>query len=136
LAIVRRLVKDFNVPVTIVGVPTAREGDGLALSSRNQRLSREERELAPTLYRALRAAESSIAAGVTDAARIRRDATARIPADPRLKLEYLEVVTADDFQPLQQVDGDVVVAGALWVGDTRLIDNIRCEGLPNPGRDA
>jgi pantoate--beta-alanine ligase len=136
LAIVRRLVKDFNVPVTIVGVPTAREGDGLALSSRNQRLSREERELAPTLYRALRAAESSIAAGVTDAARIRRDATARIPADPRLKLEYLEVVTADDFQPLQQVDGDVVVAGALWVGDTRLIDNFRCEGLPNPGRDA
>ena len=135
LAIVRRLVKDFNVPVAIVGVPTVREGDGLALSSRNQRLSPGERELAPALYRALRAAASLVAAGVTDAARIRRDAAALIPPDPGMRLEYLEIVTADDIQPVQQVDGDVVVAGALWVGDTRLIDNIRCEGPPNPGRD-
>jgi len=125
LAIVRRLVTDFNVPVAVVGVPTVREGDGLALSSRNQRLSPDEREAAPALYRALRAAEASIEAGVTDAATIRRDATARIPEDPRLRLEYLDIVDSDELQPVQQVRREVLVAGALWVGETRLIDNVR-----------
>jgi len=126
LAIVRRLVTDFNVPVAVVGVPTVRERDGLALSSRNQRLSPDEREAAPALYRALRAAEAAIAAGVTDAATIRRDATAQIPEDPRSRLEYLDIVDADEIQPVQQVTRDVLVAGALWIGGTRLIDNIRC----------
>jgi len=126
LAVVRRLVTDFNVPVNIVGVPTVREPDGLALSSRNLRLSAEERRLAPCLYAALRHVEARIAAGATEAREIVRDAATLIPADDRLRLEYLELVDPEDFQPVASVKGPVVAAGALWVGQTRLIDNIRC----------
>jgi len=126
LAIVRRLVFDFNLPVRIVGVPTVREADGLALSSRNQRLDAEERALAPALYRALHRVRGDIAAGVANVNELKRSGTAEIPADHRLKLEYLEIVDPDDFQPVQQVSGRVVAAGALWVGNTRLIDNLTC----------
>lgn len=126
LAVVRRLVTDFNVPVKIVGVPTVREPNGLAISSRNQRLDARERELALELYRALREAEAQIAGGATDAGEIVRDAKARIPADERLRLEYLELVDPDDFQPVARVTRSVIAAGALWVGGTRLIDNLRC----------
>lgn len=126
LAVVRRLVTDFNVPVEIVGVPTVREPDGLALSSRNLRLSADERRLAPSLYAALRHVEARIAAGATDAQEIVRDAAARIPSDNRLRLEYLELVDPAEFQPVATVTAPVVAAGALWVGQTRLIDNVRC----------
>ena len=126
LAVVRRLVTDFNVPVTIVPVPTVREADGLALSSRNLRLSVHERQLAPVLYKALQRAAARVAQGTVDAAEIERDAAAIIPADERLRLEYLQLVDPDDFQPVARVTGPVVAAGALWVGQTRLIDNIRC----------
>lgn len=128
LAIVRRLVTDLSVPVTIVGVPTVREDDGLALSSRNQRLSPDERALARVLYRALQAAAAAIEAGATDAPAIARDAARRIPEDPRLRLEYLAIVDPEEIQPVREVRGPVLVAGALWVGETRLIDNIRTEG--------
>ena len=126
LAVVRRLVTDFNVPVTIVPVPTVREADGLALSSRNLRLSVHERQLAPVLYKALQRAAARVEQGAVDAAEIERDAAAIIPADERLRLEYLQLVDPDDFQPVARVTGPVVAAGALWVGQTRLIDNIRC----------
>jgi pantoate--beta-alanine ligase len=126
LAIVRRLVADFNIPVEIVGVPTVRDADGLALSSRNQRLDACERALAPALYHALMTARDAVRAGETAAAEVKRLAAARVPADPRLRLEYLDVVDPDTMQPVDRVDGPVVVAGALWVGTTRLIDNVRC----------
>ena len=126
LAVVRRLITDFNVPVRLEAVPTVREPDGLALSSRNRRLDASERALAPTLYRALREAESRIASGTADAAAVTRAAAALIPRDDRLRLEYLEVVDERDFQPVERITGPVVVAGALWVGRTRLIDNVRC----------
>jgi pantoate--beta-alanine ligase len=125
LAVVRRLVTDFNVPVTIIGVPTVREHDGLALSSRNQRLTPAERRIAPALYAALSEAASSVVGGISEVEAIRRHAMARIPADEDLRLEYLEVVDPDDFQPVEQVTGPVVIAGAMWIGGTRLIDNIR-----------
>jgi len=126
LAVIRRLVADFNVPVRIVGVPTVREADGLALSSRNQRLDPAERGLAPALYRALLQVKDGIAAGVTDAAELKRRGVEQIGGDERLRLEYLEIVDPDDFQPVERVTGPVVAAGALWVGATRLIDNVRC----------
>jgi pantoate--beta-alanine ligase len=126
LAVVRRLVTDFNVPVTIVPVPTVREPDGLALSSRNLRLSADERLLAPSLYKALQHAASRVDQGAVDAAEIERDAAALIPADQRLRLEYLQLVDPDLFQPVTTIAGPVVAAGALWVGQTRLIDNLRC----------
>ena len=133
LAVVRRLVTDFNVPVRIVGVSTVREPDGLALSSRNLRLTAEERKLAPCLYAALQRAAASIEEGAVHASEIARDAATLVPADERLRLEYLELVEPEDFQPVTRVTGPVIAAGALWVGNTRLIDNVRCEP---PGKSA
>jgi len=126
LAVVRRLVSDFNVATTIVGVPTVRESDGLALSSRNQRLDPDERQLAPALYHALQRVKSAIAAGVSNVSELKQLAASQIPPDPRLRLEYFEIVDSVDFQPVDAVTGPVVAAGALWVGTTRLIDNMRC----------
>lgn len=124
LAIVRRLVLDLNVPVQIVGVPTVREPDGLALSSRNTLLSPPERRSAIALYHALQKADRQIASGATDPGRVRAAAAAEIPSDAALKLEYLEIVDPDDMQPVTRITGPVRVAGALWVGSTRLIDNL------------
>lgn len=124
LAIVRRLAADFNIPVHIVGVPTVREADGLAVSSRNARLSPEERPSATALYRALQVADRQIAGGATDAESVKRAAAATIPDEPALKLEYLEIVDPGDMQPVPHIAGPVRVAGALSVGSTRLIDNV------------
>jgi len=126
LAIIRRMVADLNVPVRIAPVPTVREADGLALSSRNQHLNAAERALAPALFRALTTARTAISGGAGEAAAVKRDAAATIPADERLRLEYLELVDPRTFQPVERVTGPVVAAGALWVGSTRLIDNVLC----------
>ena len=130
LAIVRRMVADLNVPVTIAGVPTVREADGLALSSRNQHLSAPERALAPRLFRALTAVRDAVAAGTTDPAKARRRAIEVIGSDAPLRLEYLDLVDPITFQPVERVAGPVVAAGALWVGSTRLIDNVLCTPPP------
>jgi pantoate--beta-alanine ligase len=127
LAVIRRLVEDVNLPVTIVGVPTVREADGLAMSSRNQRLSAGERTRAIALYRALREAERQISEGATDANAVTRAARAIVPNDAALRLEYLEIVEPAEMQPVTTIARPVVVAGAMWVGQTRLIDNIRVE---------
>jgi pantoate--beta-alanine ligase len=124
LAIIKRLVADFNVPVTIVEVPTVREADGLAMSSRNRLLSADERALAPSLYRALVEAKEQITRGRRRVDEIRSAAAARIPQDPRLRLEYLEIVDPATMQPVSEVTRLVRVAGAMWVGNTRLIDNL------------
>ena len=128
LAVIRRMVVDLNIPVDIVGVATAREGDGLALSSRNVRLSTEERSKAIALYRALREAERAIAGGERDARAVERLAAAVIPPDGSLRLEYLELVDPVELQRVDRIDGTVLVAGALWVGKTRLIDNLVVSG--------
>lgn len=126
LAVVRRVVADLNIPVEIVGVPIVREADGLALSSRNALLTSEERAIAISLYAALREAQMQIQKGVRETALIKEAARSRIPDDPRLRLEYLDVVNPDTIQPVELIAGEVLVAGALWVGSTRLIDNTRC----------
>jgi pantoate--beta-alanine ligase len=127
LAVIRAMVRDLNVPIRVEGVPTVRDADGLALSSRNQRLSAEERRLAPMLYAALRQAVDALSSGVRQTEPVRTRASALIPKDPRLRLEYLDVVDAVSFQPVSEVRGPVTIAGALWVGNTRLIDNVRWE---------
>jgi pantoate--beta-alanine ligase len=127
LSIVRRLVTDFNVPIEIVGVPTVREADGLAMSSRNRRLSPEDRASATALYRALSTARREIESGETDAAAVARKASEDIPQRDGLKIEYLEVVDPVDMQPVERITGPVLVAAALWVGGVRLIDNVRGE---------
>ena len=124
LAIIKRLVADFNLPITIVEVPTVREADGLAVSSRNRHLSDGERALAPSLYRALIDAREQIGRGIRQVDEIRAAASAQIPQDPRLRLEYLDIVDPATMQPVLEVTGPVRVAGAMWVGATRLIDNL------------
>jgi pantoate--beta-alanine ligase len=135
LAVIRRMVKDLNIPVEILGVPTVREPDGLALSSRNQHLSVAERAIAPRLYQTLCAAQQSIAAGETDAEAIQRAACARLAAQPGIRLEYLEIAAEEDLRPLKIVTGRVRIALAAWVGRTRLIDNVPASDPPCPHRE-
>jgi pantoate--beta-alanine ligase len=101
-----------------------REPDGLALSSRNRRLSAEERRLALALIGALEVAARAIAAGERDARVVKEAAVASIPLHPAVRLEYLEIVHPDDMQPVSRIAGPVRIAGAMWVGNTRLIDNL------------
>jgi pantoate--beta-alanine ligase len=118
------MVADLNVPVHIVGVGTVREPDGLALSSRNAHLGPAERTSATALYHALQQADRLIAEGHSDAEAIKSLAAASIPADPALRLEYFDIVDPENLQPVRTITGPVRVAGALWVGSTRLIDNV------------
>jgi pantoate--beta-alanine ligase len=123
LAVIRRMVSDLNVPVEVVPVPTVREADGLAVSSRNQYLDVEQRRIAPVLFRALQEAERLIRSGEKDVAKIRESAL-RLLTDVRV--EYLEIVDPEDMQPVGIVTGPVRIAAAIWLGTTRLIDN--CSG--------
>jgi pantoate--beta-alanine ligase len=124
LAVIRRMVRDLNVPVTIVGVPIVREPDGLALSSRNQHLSQEERRMATVLYRALEAARTAAGEGECRAGTLKKTAKATLAEEPDVRLDYLEVVDADEMQPIETLTGPARIAVAAWVGETRLIDNI------------
>jgi pantoate--beta-alanine ligase len=124
LAIINRLVFDFNLPVEIVPVSTVRAADGLAISSRNQHLDARGRSLAPALYRALREADRQIGGGVRDVAAIVASAKEQVPRADDVRFEYLEIVDPADMQPVRSIDGPVRVAGALWIGSTRLIDNV------------
>jgi pantoate--beta-alanine ligase len=124
LAVIRRMVADLNIPVTIVGVPTVREPDGLALSSRNKYLSADERKAAPALYRALQDAAARMASGERDVKKIRDEAVQLLSVSPLIRVEYFEIVDADELQPIDTIAGPVRIAGAVWLGTTRLIDNI------------
>jgi pantoate--beta-alanine ligase len=126
LAIVRRMVADLNVPVRIAPVPTVREPDGLALSSRNRHLTPAERALAPRLFAALCAVRDAVTGGETHPAAATWPAAGIIGTDEPLRLEYLELVDPVTFLPVERIAAPVVAAGALWVGATRLIDNVLC----------
>jgi pantoate--beta-alanine ligase len=123
IAVIRRLVRDLDLPVRIEVAATVREPDGLALSSRNARLRNGERERALALPRALQAARAAFARGERDPAAVAADARAAMH-DLGVEPEYLELVTPDTFVPVRQIDGEpVLVAVAARVGAVRLIDN-------------
>jgi pantoate--beta-alanine ligase len=124
LALVRRMAADLCFPVEVVGCPLVREADGLAMSSRNLNLSAEDRRAATVISRGLRSGADLVMDGERDAARLRRVVANILTNEPRLRLEYAEVVDAATLQPLETVDGDVLVAVAARVGDVRLIDNM------------
>jgi pantoate--beta-alanine ligase len=126
VAVIRKMVTDLNMPVRVVPVPTVREPDGLALSSRNQRLSAEERSIAPILYQALRAAQADVAQGCLDSQAVKSRAQAVLAAQPAVRVEYLEVVDSLSMQPVEAIEGAARIAIAAWVGSTRLIDNVLC----------
>jgi pantoate--beta-alanine ligase len=120
-AVIRRMVRDLDIPVEVVVCPTVREPDGLAMSSRNAHLSPTERERAAALYRSLRAAERAIDEGERDAAAVVAAAQRELrEVDP----EYFELVDPESFAPVRgQIDADVLTVVAARVGATRLIDN-------------
>jgi pantoate--beta-alanine ligase len=123
LAVIRRVVRDLDVPVAIVGCPTQRAADGLALSSRNSYLSPAERAAAPVLYRALAAAADAWAKGERRGHALRDAMTRVIAAEPLARTDY---VSAADPETLQEVDvaaGPVLLSMAVYFGRTRLIDN-------------
>jgi pantoate--beta-alanine ligase len=124
LQVVRRMVLDLNVPVTIVGVPTVREPDGLALSSRNKYLSEVERRAAPALYQALQAAVRRIKEGERDVTKARTAAFEILEKQPLIRVEYLEIVDPDELAPVSTIGSSVRIAAAIWIGRTRLIDNV------------
>jgi pantoate--beta-alanine ligase len=120
--VIRKLVRDLDIPVRIEICPTVREPDGLALSSRNAYLSREERERALALNRALRAAEAAVAAGHTNAGDVLAAAREQLQ-QAGLEPEYLELRSAKDLVPVERVNGSTLLAVAAQVGRARLIDN-------------
>ena len=124
LKVIERMVSDLNLGVTVVAVPTVRESDGLAVSSRNQYLSPQERALAPVLYRALQVAQQAIAEGVLDSGEVQKRALAVLEQEQSVTVEYLEIVDPEEMQPVQRITGPVRVAGAIRIGATRLIDNL------------
>jgi pantoate--beta-alanine ligase len=123
LAVVRRMVADLNFLVQVIGVPTVREADGLALSSRNRRLSPEERRDAPALYRSLLAARAAVERG-SGPVEARQDALTVLASIPSIRVEYLEVVDDESQTPVSRIDGPVRISAAVWLGATRLIDNV------------
>jgi pantoate--beta-alanine ligase len=125
LALIRRMVEDLNVPVSVVAVATVREKDGLALSSRNKHLTPVEREIAPVLSRALRNAIHAIERGERQVAPVRDAALAMFAQHPEVRVEYFEFSDPDTLQTVERIEESVLVAGALWLGSTRLIDNMR-----------
>jgi pantoate--beta-alanine ligase len=124
LAVIRRLVDDLNLPVAVIGCPLVREPDGLARSSRNAYLTPDERDAATVLWRALTAAADAIRAGERDGATLEAVAQSTIRSEPRVRLDYAELVDARTMHPAARVDGELVLAVAAFVGRARLIDNL------------
>ncbi len=130
LAIVTRMARDLNIPTQIVGRPTVRESDGLAMSSRNAYLTPEERKQAPHLYRSLQLAADLIRRGERDPDPVKRQAIEYLEENLDLgAVDYFELTTPDTIQPVQKIDGPVLLAGAVYVGKARLIDNIVLERI-------
>ncbi|PYJ23235.1 MAG: pantoate--beta-alanine ligase [Verrucomicrobia bacterium] len=121
LAIVRRMVRDLNFKVEIIGVPTVREEDGLACSSRNQYLNLEERKEAAVLYKALRAAVNGGKKSAADVVAVARKVIAEAPL---ARIDYVELVSAETLRPIQMAGPNSVLVLAVFFGKTRLIDNI------------
>lgn len=122
--IIVRMARDLNVPTTIQIEPTVREADGLAMSSRNRYLKREERAEAPRIYRALQAIRDRALAGETDIARLESALHHMLAEIPGSRIDYASIVDDAAMQPLAKLDRPALVAVAVFLGSTRLIDNV------------
>ncbi|RLA83321.1 MAG: pantoate--beta-alanine ligase, partial [Deltaproteobacteria bacterium] len=125
--LIKRMVEDLNMDVEVVGIPTVREPDGLAASSRNAYLRPEERRAALVLYRSLKEAERVFRGGERNAQRIAEAALRVIESEPAVRLQYLELCDPETLEPLSGEIHRGLLALAAWVGNTRLIDNIVLE---------
>jgi pantoate--beta-alanine ligase len=134
LRVIRRMARDLNLDVEVVGCPIVREADGLAMSSRNTYLSPEQRHAALILCRLLHEAGRLIEAGERDARSLRSQLLQILATEPLATLDYLEIVASDTLQPLSRLQGEILIALAVKFGSTRLIDN-RVYQLATGGQD-
>ena len=125
LAILRRMVRDLNFPIEIIGVPTVREADGLALSSRNQYLDADERSAAPVLYQAMLRVKEMAAGGENSVSKLTDAAKNLIAPAKGARIDYISIVDAENLRPLETLRPNALIALAVFIGKTRLIDNLR-----------
>ena len=124
VTIIKRMVRDLDVPVEVIVEPTVREADGLALSSRNRYLSAEERTAAPMIHSALVAILFCASNGLRDPASLQETLQALLAAIPGARVDYARIVDADTLELVKNLDRPAVAAVAVFLGSTRLIDNI------------
>ena len=128
LAVIRRMVRDLNMNVEVVGCPIIREADGLAKSSRNTYLSEEERKAGLVLSQAVKLGQKLVAEGEKSAVAVTDAMSELISAEPLAKIDYVSMVSWDSIEPVETIEGPVLVAMAVYIGKTRLIDNFIYEG--------
>jgi len=128
LAVIRKMVSDLNMNLEIVAVPTVREPDGLAMSSRNTNLTPEERKAAPVLWKALCLARGHWENGEKDAARLRQEMTTLIEREPFAQIEYVSIADPETLEELTKIAEPALVSLAVRIGGTRLIDNTMLGG--------
>ncbi len=131
--IVRRLAEDLNLGVTVVVCPTVREADGLALSSRNQYLTRAQRQVAPVLHEALQAGRTAILRGIRFGAPVARAMQRVVEQEPRVTVDYLACCDPQTLEPLPHITRQAVLLGAIRLGRVRLIDNLLVKVSPPTG---
>jgi pantoate--beta-alanine ligase len=124
LAVIHGLVDSLNVPVTIVGVETVREDDGLAKSSRNVYLLPEERDKAPAIYKMLSRIKEVLEAGEINVERVRKQAVNDLQNHSGAEVEYVEILSYPDLEPLEEANGTIIAAAAVQYKNARLIDNV------------
>lgn len=123
LAVIKRMATDLELPIKIIGCPIVREPDGLAKSSRNAYLNPEERKAALALSRGLALAKEKAERGERDGSALKALIRKELEANPLVRADYVEIVSAADLKPLERLSGEVLIAVAAFVGKTRLIDN-------------
>jgi pantoate--beta-alanine ligase len=133
--IISEMVRDLNLDAEIVVCPVVREADGLALSSRNAYLSAEERKAATVLHRALVAARDELSRGVRDAMQLQTGMRRILEAEPLASVDYAEIVSADTFEPVVRVARPCYAVLAVFIGKTRLIDNLLIEPVSSGSED-
>lgn len=131
LAVIRRMAIDLDMGIDIISVPTVREPDGLALSSRNRRLSPQDRRASVVVPTALRAAVDGLAAGETNAQALEGAALEILAGEPLGRVEYVRVFDATTLEPIPVIDREAVIAAAVWFSDVRLIDNMLLHPTPD-----
>lgn len=124
LAVIRRMVRDLNFDLEVVGCPIVREKDGLAMSSRNTYLSKEERKAALILHKSLMLGKEMAGRGERDAAKIKAAIIQNIETEPLARVDYVEIVNPDTMENIGQMEGAALIAMAVYIGKTRLIDNM------------
>ncbi|ADG81103.1 pantoate--beta-alanine ligase [Thermincola potens] len=125
--VIKKMVADLNMNLTVKTVETVREADGLAMSSRNTYLNKEERQAALVLYKSLQKARDMIQAGERQKSRVIAAMEALIKAEPLARIDYVDILSIPDLRDIEELKGEILIALAVYIGNTRLIDNFMLE---------